>query len=74
MGSPHDKQILFGLLYEAKGALGDEKAAAWDKFHVEVDRVRAGTSYSRSQVKDLLYKDGYFEYAKRRRLAERGPI
>ncbi len=71
MGSLRDKQRLFELLFEAKEAIADEKAAAWDLFHAEVDRVRAGTPFSRSQVKELLYCDGYFPYAKRRRMTER---
>ena len=74
MGSPRDKQYLLELLYEAKEALAEEKASAWDKFHAEADRVLKGTSYSRSQIKDMLHKDGYIEYAKRRRIAERGGI
>lgn len=71
MGSQQDKQKLLGLLFDAKEAVGEEKATAWDRFYVEVDRVRSGTVYSRCQVKELLYKDGYWEYARRRRLAER---
>ena len=72
MGNLQDKRRLFELLYEAKESVTDEKAAAFDRFHAEVDRVRVGTMYSRQQVKDLLLKDGYWEYAKRRRITERG--
>ena len=72
MGTPSDKHRLFGLLYEAKEAVADEKAAAFDRFHAELDRVRTGTMFPRQQVKDLLIKDGYWEYAKRRRITERG--
>ena len=71
MPTPPDKQQLFELLYEARTCPMDEKAAAWDRFHAAADRVRAGTPYSRGQLKDLLYQDGYFEYAKRQKLAER---
>ncbi len=71
MGTQADKLRLFELLYEAREAALDEKAAAWDKLHAEIDRLRSGTSFSRDQVKELLYKDGYREYAKRRKLAER---
>lgn len=74
MPSLADKQRLFELLFNAKEAAMDEKAAAWAAFHSEVDRVRQGTPYSRSQVKELLQKDGYREYAKRRHLAERASL
>jgi hypothetical protein len=74
VGSPRDKQRLFELLFEAKEAPLGEKAVAWDAFYAEVDRVRKGTAFSRSQVKELLFRDGYFDYAKRRRLTERPHI
>ena len=67
---PDPKARLLGLLYEAKHAALDEKAAAWEMFYAEVDRVRAPTPYSRQQVKELLLKDGYLDYARRRRQAE----
>jgi len=68
--TPEDKQNLLALLYEASNALPHEKAQAYEILHREIDRVRRDTPYSRQQVKDLLYKDGYREYAKRRRLQE----
>lgn len=70
MPTPEDKQNLLALLYDASNALTHEKAQAYEKLHKEIDRIRSGTPYSRQQVKDLLYKDGYREYAKRRRLQE----
>ncbi len=69
-----DKARLLGLLYDAKHALTEEKGDAWDKLNVELDRVRAGSVYSRNQLKELLLKDGYAEYARRRRLAERAGL
>jgi hypothetical protein len=68
------KQRLLAFLYEAKEAVSDEKPELWDKLHAEIDLFRAGTPYSRQQVKDLLYRDGYQEYAKRRRIADRAGI
>lgn len=74
MGTLADKLRLFELLYDAKQAASDEKATAWDLFNKELDRVRAGTVYSRSQVVELLHRDGYQDYAKRRRLADRANL
>ena len=58
-------------MYEARTALPHEKAAAMDRLDKEIDRVRAHTNYSRAQVKECLFRDGYVEYAKRRKLQER---
>jgi hypothetical protein len=69
-----DKQRLLELLYEACSAPTEEKAAAYLALHTEIDRVRAGTVYSRHQVKDLLYQSGFHEYAKRRKLSERNSL
>ncbi len=74
MGKAEDKQRLFELLYDACNALTEEKSVAYQKLNAEIDRVRLGTPYSRQQVKDLLYKDGYIEFAKRRRIAERSGL
>jgi hypothetical protein len=74
VGSQADKERLFELLYNAKEASLDEKAEAWDRFYQEVDRVRNGTPYSRSMVREFLHKTGYREYARRRQLAERANI
>lgn len=71
MESRADRDQLFELLYEAREATLDEKAEAWDRFHVAVDRLRQGTPYSRSQVRELLFKSGYREFARRKKLAER---
>lgn len=74
VGTPDKKLLLFELLYEACSAPVEEKSAAYAKLHEEIDRVRAGSVYSRQQVKDLLYKDGFHEYVKRKRIAERNGI
>ena len=74
MANQQDKQILFQLLYEACTALMHEKAAAHQRLNAEIDRVRRNTIYSQQQIKDFLYKDGYVEYAKRRKLAERNGL
>ena len=74
MGSPQDKQHLFGLIYDACHALLHEKAEAHQRLNAELDRVRAGTVFSRQQVKDMLYRDGYREFAKRKRIAEHNGI
>lgn len=74
MPTPELKVKLLELLYEAKHCATDEKAAAWNNYHAEVDRIRAGTVYSRAQVTQLLMTDGYQEYAKRRRLQERAGL
>ena len=57
------KQQLFEHLYDARESPIDEKATAWDRFYELVDQVRIGTPYSRAQVKEFLYKDGYLAYA-----------
>jgi hypothetical protein len=54
--------------------LPHEKAAAFSQLHTEIDRVRNGTIYSRQQIKDMLYNDGYRDYARRRRLQEQNGI
>lgn len=70
MNSSETKLKLLALLYDARNALPHEKANAMAALDAEVDRVRAGTSYSRSQVKEMLLKDGFREYAKRRKIQE----
>jgi hypothetical protein len=74
VATPADKQHLLELLYEAATALPHEKAEAFGKLHAEIDRVRNGTLYSRQQIKDMLYNDGYREYARRRRLQEQNGV
>lgn len=74
MGSPQDKLRLFELLYEACSALPHEKAEFHQRLNAELDRVRAGTVYSRQQVKDMLYRDGFHAFAKRKRTAERNGL
>lgn len=71
MSTPQDKLRLLELLYELHVAVPSEKNEAMQKLNVEIDRLRQGTPYSRQQVKDLLYKDGFREYYKRRHLQER---
>jgi hypothetical protein len=74
VGTDKDKISLFELLYEACSAVPGEKATAYQRFYVEVDRVRAGTPFSRQQVKELLYRDGYLEFCRRKRIAERNGL
>lgn len=74
MGTPADKERLLALLYEARNSAICDKVDAFALFKAEVDRLRAGTPYSYGQVKQALLLDGYWEYTKRRRLAERTTI
>lgn len=74
MPSQADKLRLFDLMFEAKTAPSREKAEAWGRFYAEVDRVRRGTMFSAQQVHDFLYKTGYIEYARRRRIEERNGL
>ena len=71
MPTPEAKLRLLELLYEHNTAVLNEKAATLAALNAAIDRVRSGTPYSRQQVKDLLYKDGYREYAKRRTIQDR---
>ena len=72
MPNQEDKRRLLALLYDAKEALPGEKAAAWTAYHAEVDKVRAGTTFSRGEVTEFLHQTGYREYAKLRRMSELG--
>lgn len=74
MPSPKDKQRLLELLFEAKNADASEKAEAYKALHSEIDRIRAGTPFSPQQIKDFLYTGGYYEYARRRKLAEHNGV
>lgn len=70
MPNPADKTRLLELMYQHSTAVMSEKAATLAALNAEIDRVRLGTPYSRNQVKDLLHKDGYCEYARRRKLQD----
>jgi uncharacterized protein YqjF (DUF2071 family) len=74
VGTPADKERLLALLYEARNAAIFDKLEAYRLFKIEVDRVSSGTPYSYQQVKQALLNDGYAEYARRRRLAERNTL
>jgi hypothetical protein len=73
-GHARGQTHLLDLPYEAAMALPHEKAAAFSQLHAEIDRVHNGTIHSRQQIKDMLYNDGYRNYARRRRLQEQNGI
>lgn len=73
--TPHaNKEHLLALLYEARTAAISDKAEAFRRLKEEIDEACVGTPYSYQDVKRLLLLDGYVEYARRRRLAERNSL
>lgn len=70
MPTQQDKIRLLELLYQHNTAQLHEKASTRAALDTALDEVRSGTLISRQQLKDLLYRDGYREYAKRRHVQE----